>query len=525
MASKYLYSVYLSNDYLGVSKEIKGQTKWELDLKVDEQKRKWAEQAARKMERERVQDMKQQADQMNIEAQRELTRYQEILADTLKKNDALNWKRMLRKDTFPPFGFNQPEPRLEDAYAHFAVPKQSFLEGIFKSKREKRLAKEAEAQAAHSNAIDTHNQAKDQAHGQYQQEKAKFEQEQQQYNNDILLWKEQFENGDGLAVERYMGVVLANSHYPDAIPGESEVFYDMIAKTAVVSFSLPSPDDLPQEIGYKYVASRKEIDPIPMKVKEKTAFYENVIQQIALRVIHELFEGVYVEGILETVVFNGWVSGVNKSTGQDFEACILSVQAGREEFEQINLERVDPKECLRGLKALSAGPLQNLAPVKPIMELNREDKRFVSSVDVMDGMETDANLATMPWEEFEHLVRELFSKVFSRDGGEVRVTQASRDGGVDAIAFDPDPIRGGKFVIQAKRYNNVVPVSACRDLYGTMINEGAAKGILVTTSYYGNDSRTFVKDKPITLIDGSNLVHMFSEYGYDFRINLKEQLQ
>lgn len=322
-----------------------------------------------------------------------------------------------------------------------------------------------------------------------------------------------------------MGVVLANSHYPDAMSGESEVFCDMIAKTAVVSFSLPSPDDLPQETGYKYVASRKEIDPIPMKVKDKTAFYENVIQQTALRVIHELFEEVYVEGVLETVVFNGWVSGVNKSTGQDFEACILSVQAGREEFEQINLERVDPKECLRSLKAISAGPLQNLAPVKPIMELNREDKRFVATVDVMDGMESDTNLATMPWEEFEHLVRELFSKIFSKDGGEVRVTQASRDGGVDAIAFDPDPIRGGKFVIQAKRYNNVVPVSACRDLYGTMINEGAVKGILVTTSYYGSDSRTFVKDKPITLIDGSNLVHMFSEYGYDFRINLKEQLQ
>jgi len=35
----------------------------------------------------------------------------------------------------------------------------------------------------------------------------------------------------------------------------------------------------------------------------------------------------------------------------------------------------------------------------------------------------------------------------------VKVTQASRDRGVDAIAFDPDPIRGGKFVIQAKRYN------------------------------------------------------------------------
>ena len=54
-----------------------------------------------------------------------------------------------------------------------------------------------------------------------------------------------------------------------------------------------------------------------------------------------------------------------------------------------------------------------------------------------------------------------------------------------------------------------------------MINEGAAKGILVTTSYFGNDSREFVKDKPITLIDGNNLLHMFAEYGYDVHIQLQ----
>lgn len=75
--------------------------------------------------------------------------------------------------------------------------------------------------------------------------------------------------------------------------------------------------------------------------------------------------------------------------------------------------------------------------------------------------------------------------------------------------------------IQAKRYNKVVPVSAARDLYGTMINEGAVKGILVTTSYFGNDSREFVKDKPITLIDGANLIHMFQEHGYNVKIELQ----
>ena len=107
-------------------------------------------------------------------------------------------------------------------------------------------------------------------------------------------------------------------------------------------------------------------------------------------------------------------------------------------------------------------------------------------------------------------------------GGEVKVTRASRDGGVDAVAFDPDPIRGGKIVIQAKRYTNVVGVSAVRDLYGTVMNEGATKGILVTTADYGQDSYEFAKDKPLTLLSGSELLYLLQKHGHRARIDLAE---
>ncbi len=110
----------------------------------------------------------------------------------------------------------------------------------------------------------------------------------------------------------------------------------------------------------------------------------------------------------------------------------------------------------------------------------------------------------------------------SSNGGEVKITQASRDGGVDAIAFDPDPIRGGKIIIQAKRYTNVVGVSAVRDLYGTVMNEGATKGILVTTSNYGNDAYEFAKGKPLTLMNGANLLFLLEKHGHKARIDLKE---
>lgn len=132
------------------------------------------------------------------------------------------------------------------------------------------------------------------------------------------------------------------------------------------------------------------------------------------------------------------------------------------------------------------------------------------------------NLAEMDWEEFEHLVRQVFEWEFSDKGGEVNVTQSSRDGGVDAIVFDPDPIRGGKIIIQAKRYTNTVPVSAVRDLYGTIINEDANKGILITTSDYGPDSYKFAQGKPITLLNGGHLLYLMEKHGRNARIDIKE---
>lgn len=73
---------------------------------------------------------------------------------------------------------------------------------------------------------------------------------------------------------------------------------------------------------------------------------------------------------------------------------------------------------------------------------------------------------------------------------------------MDVVACDQRPVLGGKVVIQAKRYCKTVGVSAVRDRYGTMMNEGANKGILVSTSGYGTAAFNVAQDKSIGLIDG-----------------------
>jgi restriction system protein len=55
-------------------------------------------------------------------------------------------------------------------------------------------------------------------------------------------------------------------------------------------------------------------------------------------------------------------------------------------------------------------------------------------------------------------------------------------------------------------------LSAVRDLFGTVQNEGASKGILVTTSGYSKAAFEFALGKPLELLDGGNLLHLLSEH-------------
>ena len=136
------------------------------------------------------------------------------------------------------------------------------------------------------------------------------------------------------------------------------------------------------------------------------------------------------------------------------------------------------------------------------------DPRFIDSADVLSTLDQRPNLMELNPSEFEALITNLFATM----GLDTRLTQPSRDGGVDCVAYDPRPIFGGKVVIQAKRYKNTVGVSAVRDLFGTVQNEGASKGILVTTSGYGKAAFDFAAGKPLELLDGSNLLYLLSQH-------------
>ena len=521
-----------------------------LENKVNMQAEKWVDkwkklEAKRKLANEKKVNIEEAA-RRTEECISDIEQIENILIHTLSIDDSVDWESLKKKNTFPeekprkPYKTKYKEvPAKPNEEAPEFVPKFTFFENLFKSKKERKIQEyrqkfdeavsnwEAEKLSVeqHNKDIDTEYESQlekwEKEVSKWEDRRKAFSANQAAYNTKIDEMRSSYFNQNVSAIIEYCEMVLNNSEYPNSFPQNFELEYSPDNKLLIVEYELPSKECFPQVKEVKYIASRKTLKETPISESALNKMFDEAIYKISLRTIHELFEA-DTANALEAISFNGWVNSINKATGKEETNCIVSIQATKEEFMEIDLSRVDPRTCFRRLKGVASSKLSTLTPIQPILQISKTDKRFVKGYDVSHEIDDTTNLAAMDWEDFEHLIRELFEKEFQVGGGEVKVTQASRDGGVDAVAFDPDPIRGGKIVIQAKRYTNVVGVAAVRDLYGTVVNEGATKGILVTTATYGSDAYEFAKDKPLTLLNGSNLLHLLEKHGHHAKIDLKE---
>jgi restriction system protein len=129
---------------------------------------------------------------------------------------------------------------------------------------------------------------------------------------------------------------------------------------------------------------------------------------------------------------------------------------------------------------------------------------------------------------FEKLVVDLLLAMgyggFDTSNGEV--TKYSGDGGIDGIIKE-DKLGLDKIYIQAKRWENTVPVSSIRDFAGSLLSKKARKGVFITTSSFPNSAYEYVRsiDPTIILIDGEQLTKMMVEFNVGVSVSQKYELK
>lgn len=544
------YGIDLRLDVLDLRKSLRSRELGTLRAKVEDTLTQWGKRYERHTEQQYKLKRDDEAKHLNDELTSSLENLSRILEDTLGVDDSINWGRLKsyqkfsikpqdlfggdlnKRPSFISFANNgkpkdftklrhPTEPTRVDAkkqvgllFRLFAPKKVDETLNAMKRDWEAKVKETDDNNAARARTFE-------EARQEYERLKTEFEEAQLQQNKAIDDLHKRYLDGEPDAVEEHTDIVFQNSQYPDEVPRNWEIEYRPDSRMLIVNLELPTPDDLPSAESYRYVKSRDAIETKEMSATKKRQLYDDVVFKMVLRTIHEVFEA-DVAGTIEAVALNGYIDAINPATGKQEVKTIASISATREAFDEINLASIDPKATFKHFKGVSAAKLSDLAPVPPVIQMNKTDKRFIEGRDVAQSLNEGSNIASMSWQDFEYLIREIFHREFSASGGEVKVTQASADGGVDAIAFDNDPLRGGKIVIQAKRYTNTVGISAVRDLYGTLLNEGASSGILVTTSDYGKDAYEFAKDKPLKLLNGSNLLSLLERHGHKARIDLAE---
>ncbi|ARZ69592.1 restriction endonuclease [Streptomyces albireticuli] len=310
-------------------------------------------------------------------------------------------------------------------------------------------------------------------------------------------------------VEYFSAALYASAAWPEEFPHQVSAAYDPGARQLVLTWELPGYDLVPAAKSVRYMPTADQDRETARPAAQRRAIHRDVLAQSMLLVLRELFAADEF-GALESVSVNGFVDDHDPATGRRAEIVLATVTVSRPVFEGLRLEQVSAVDCLTdGLGGqLSARPDQ-LAAVRPGRLPDEVGQGVVSH-----GGGEDPDLYAMDPVEFEALVAQLFRA----RGMRAVMTQRSNDGGVDVEALDPDPISGGRIIVQVKRYRKTVPPTAVRDLYGTVQGAGANKGVLVTTSGFGPGSYAFANGKPLTLVSGEELVGLLGRHGLRGRL-------
>ncbi|MGP4012292.1 restriction endonuclease [Streptomyces sp. 4N124] len=310
-------------------------------------------------------------------------------------------------------------------------------------------------------------------------------------------------------VEYFSAALYSSTAWPEGFPRQVAAAFDSAARQLVLGWELPGYDVVPEAKSVRYVPAQDQDKETARPATQRRALYREVLAQSVLLVLHQLFTADEY-GILDSVALNGFVDAHDPATGRQAHIYLATVMAQRAAFTSLHLEQVDATSCLtEALRGQLATRPDQLTSVRPSRQPQDVGNRVVTH-----GSDEEPDLYEMDPIAFESLVADLFRAM----GMQAVTTQRSNDGGVDVDALDPTPIRGGKIVVQVKRYRNTVPPTAVRDLYGTVQDVGANKGVLVTTSGFGPGSHTFARGKPLELISGGELVDLLRRHGLRGRL-------
>lgn len=298
----------------------------------------------------------------------------------------------------------------------YLPPSPSFLTRLFpeKMRRHEELAQEAQRLFDKATAIhDTSELERQTQLGQrrilHRLACKAAEDEATAKNAEVVAFQSAYEASEREAVIDYFKLVFENDRLPDNMPSMVRVTYDADSKQLVIERQLPTIDVVPSETAFRYVKKGDTIVPVVRKAADRKAMYADVLAQIALRTVHVALKADTACAV-NVFAFNGFVNTIDPQTGTRVRPTLISFTTSRDSLNAIDFDLVEPVACLRGLKALVSRNAPELEAIRPLVQFDMVDRRFIDKTDVLSDLESRPNLAELSPNEFEALMTNLFGK-------------------------------------------------------------------------------------------------------------------
>ncbi|WP_258060283.1 MULTISPECIES: hypothetical protein [unclassified Arthrobacter] len=332
-----------------------------------------------------------QVDELNARLAANYDRVDTLLEATLDVDDYVDLKDLRRTVVHPPFDRQDlrdpiPEPPVLPDPEPPAFQEPPAPSGIFGRKR-KRAEAEEKAKAAFEQErsaweyemkqLPVKRRQQTEEHAQqelirqqtlkteierYKRECEAREKDVAEHNASIDQFTTDLSYGVVDAVQEYIGIVLANSVYPEGFVVEHESSFDPDTAELSLRVLIPGPDTIPTVKAYRYVKASDEISHVALSQKDAKNRYLGIIHQVTLRTLHEVFEADR-RGLVQSIALEIGTETVNPATGRETYIPMAAVGAFRESFLELDLSAVVPAATLEHLGAtVSKNPL-GLVPI------------------------------------------------------------------------------------------------------------------------------------------------------------------
>ncbi|GJF34928.1 hypothetical protein KNE206_76280 [Kitasatospora sp. NE20-6] len=329
----------------------------------------------------------------------------------------------------------------------------------------------------------------------------------QEYNQSLEECRRAYRKSEPAAVESLLERALAAAEgATQDLPAPCRALFRPLTSTAVLDLDLPPLDVVPALSGYR-LALDGSTEPVTRAPADRASDYLRLAARLALRAL-QAADAVDTDGILAGVVLNGWL----RLPGAD-PVCLLSVDADRDALARTRLlaepdaaVAADPDdEPAQGIYS-DAEHDESLVRLRQLSAVVSPDPYGpVPVTPVGTAGAAVPSVAELSPNEFAHLVRELLTRG-GLDAWSVRLR-----GPVGLVATAEGAQHSalpGRWVVWASRNAEPVAEEELRTLAEAVREEGAERGLRLTTGRFGDAALDLAAEEPyrrIHLIDGGGV--------------------